>query len=102
MLALPQPRRLESVLHGREDNRDAAGLFVAQAARELLSTIDPSAVPPAPSKGKLTAEQIKALGAQGGDKKNVALSKEKLDELLRQLKQQMPQPGPSGAPAGKP
>ena len=67
-------------------------------------SIDPSAVPPAPSKGGLTPAQLQQLSKSAEDKGGggSGLSKEKLEELMRQLRQQQPQPAPSGAPAGKP
>jgi hypothetical protein len=78
--------------------------FVSSAARELLTSIDPSAVPPLPTKNGLTPEQLEAMAKAAGAKKNGAegLSKEKLDEILRKLKEQPPAPPASGAPAGKP
>jgi hypothetical protein len=79
--------------------------FVSQAARELLTSIDPSAVPPLPSRNSLSAEQLQALANASGKKGpsgSAGLSQEKLNELLRQLKEHPPQPAPSGAPAGKP
>jgi tetratricopeptide (TPR) repeat protein len=79
--------------------------FVSQAARELLTTIDPSAVPPLPTKNTMSAEQLQAMANAASGKKGgipSGLSKEKLDELLRQLKEHPPQPAPTGAPAGKP
>jgi len=90
-----------------DDAPDAQPGFVEQAARELLGSIDPSAVPPLPAKGGITAEQLQALAKQGagdGDAKDgePGLSKEKLDELLRQLKKNQPPPPASGAPAGTP
>ena len=99
-------KALEKV--GKPEGPDAQPGFVAQAARELLGTIDPSAVPPLPSKGGITPEQLQALAKQaegegdGDGKGGPGLSKEKLDALLRQLRQQAPQPGSSGAPVGKP
>jgi tetratricopeptide (TPR) repeat protein len=88
----------------KDETADRPPGFVGSAARELLATIDPSAVPPLPSKNSLTAEQLQALAKASGKQSSGSsgLSKEKLDELLRQLKEHPPQPAPSGAPAGKP
>jgi hypothetical protein len=90
----------------KSESADAPVGFVNQMARDLLGRIDPSAVPPLPTKNQLTPEQIQALTKQAGEGEGQdgapGLSKEKLDELLRALKQQQPAPAPSGAPAGKP
>ena len=84
----------------KDESVDHPPSFVSSAARELLGSIDPSAVPPLPSRN---AEQLQAVANQAGKPGGGAgLSKEKLDELLRQLKEHPPAPVPSGAPAGKP
>jgi predicted negative regulator of RcsB-dependent stress response len=89
----------------KDESPDKPLGYVSSLARELLGTIDPSAVPPLPQKNVLGPEQLKALqegagkpGAPGG------LSKEKLEELMKQIQQHppAPAPAPSGAPAGKP
>jgi Tetratricopeptide repeat len=67
--------------------------FLATAARELLEAIDPSAAPP---KNQLTPEQMQALMQQAAAAKQPGesgqLSKEKLQEILKQVQK-------SGAPA---
>jgi tetratricopeptide (TPR) repeat protein len=75
--------------------------FVAHASKELLASIDPSAVPAA--KSELTPEQLQALMQQAMQKKageSKDISKEKLNEILRQT--QKPQPAPAPAPSGTP
>ena len=74
---------------------------VAQASKELLGVIDPSAVPAA--KNQVTPEQLKqlmqqAMQKQAGESKDI--DKEKLNEILRQSQQ--PQPAPAPAPSGAP
>jgi tetratricopeptide (TPR) repeat protein len=88
----------------KPESADAPPSFVDQMARELLGRIDPSAVPPVPSKNTLTAEQLESLAKQAGQQGPdgaPALSKEQLDELLKSMKQRPPT-APSGAPASKP
>jgi predicted negative regulator of RcsB-dependent stress response len=80
---------------------DGAPGFVNHASKELLATIDPSAVPAA--KSQLTPEQLQALMQQAMQKKageSKELDKEKLNEILRQV--QKPQPAPAGAPSSAP
>jgi len=81
----------------KDESVDRPPSFVSSAARELLASIDPSAVPPLPSR---SPEPLQTGASQANGK--LQLSKEKLDELLRQLKEHPPAPAPSGAPAGKP
>ena len=81
----------------KDESAEHPPSYVSSAARELLAAIDPSAVPPMPSRA---AEQLQAgAGAANG---KMQLSKEKIEELMRQLKEHPPAPAPSGAPAGKP
>lgn len=79
--------------------------YLEQSARELLSSIDPSAVPQRAGMG-ITPEQLEQMSrqmegkAEGG---NEQLSKEKLNELLKQLTQKQPAvPASSASPAGAP
>jgi predicted negative regulator of RcsB-dependent stress response len=99
----------------KDSGADANALFggsppgyLEQSARELLSSIDPSAVPQ--RAGGITPEQIEQMTRQmdakqaGGDSQ---LSKEKLGELLKQLSQKQPaapasSTPPAGAPSGTP
>lgn len=81
---------------------DAPPGFVVGAARELLATIDPNAVPAA--KQQLTPEQIQALMKQAAAKQagdasgdGSGITKEKLDEILRSATQK-PQPAPASSP----
>ena len=83
---------------------DATPSFVAHASKELLATIDPSSVPP--KKGTLTPEQLQALMQQAAQKQEgggdpSSISKEKLDEILRQATKQSP-PAPASAPSSAP
>ncbi len=76
--------------------------FVAQASRELLSTIDPAALA---AQNELSPEQLQALAQQAAQKQGAdpQMTKEKLDELLRQVTNDAaPAPAPSGAPASTP
>jgi predicted negative regulator of RcsB-dependent stress response len=84
--------------------------YTEHAAKELLAIIDPSAVP-ALSPGRMTPEQLKQLAAQGaGAVGKDQLSKEKLEELLKQLGQgappapmpEAPPPAPAPAPEAPP
>lgn len=88
----------------KDESADKPLGYVSSAARELLATIDPSAVPPLPQKNVFGPDELKALRQQGAGKGGVSLSKEKLEELMRQIKEHppAPAPAPSGAPAGKP
>jgi tetratricopeptide (TPR) repeat protein len=79
--------------------------YLEQSARDLLSSIDPSAVPQRAGTG-ITPEQLEQMTRQidanqaGGDS---TLSKEKLGELLKQLSQKQPAvPASSAPPAGAP
>lgn len=87
---------------------DASPGFVATAAKELLGSIDPNAVP----KQQLTPEQIQALMQQAAAKQAAdssgdasgdaaGLTKEKLNEILRNASKK-PQPAPASAPSGSP
>lgn len=80
--------------------------YVTQASRELLASIDPAAAAAAAASTTLTPEQIAAItkATGGGEGSSGGLSKEKLEELMRQLKQHPPQPAPapSSAPASEP
>jgi tetratricopeptide (TPR) repeat protein len=85
----------------KDESPDHPPSFVSSAARELLGSIDPSAVPPLPSRGE------PAPVAAPKTSQKLELSKEKLEELMRQIKEHPPAPAsgapaPSGAPAGKP
>jgi tetratricopeptide (TPR) repeat protein len=79
--------------------------YLEQSVRDLLASIDPSAVPSRQGMG-ITPEQLEQMtrqmeGQQGSG--DPALSKEKLGELLKQLSQQQPAvPAPSAPPAGAP
>jgi tetratricopeptide (TPR) repeat protein len=77
--------------------------FVVQAAKELLAVIDPSSAAPA-NKPQLSPEQLKVLMQQSADKSagDSGLSKEKLDELLKQLQANKPAPAPASAPSSAP
>lgn len=90
----------------KDESPDKPLGYVSSLARELLGTIDPSAVPPLPQKNVLGPEQLKALRQEGAGKPGApgGLSKEKLEELMKQIQQRAPAPAPapSGAPAGKP
>jgi tetratricopeptide (TPR) repeat protein len=70
--------------------------YVEQAAKTLLGTIDPSAVPTA-GPTRLTAEQLEKLARSAEGGAGDALSKEKLDELMRQIMEKAPPSAPSGA-----
>jgi hypothetical protein len=83
---------------------DAPPGFTLTAAKELLATIDPNAVP----KQQLTPEQIQALMQQAATKQAgqasgdaSGITKEKLDELLRGATKKQ-QPAPASAPSGSP
>jgi tetratricopeptide (TPR) repeat protein len=81
---------------------ESAPSYVAHASRELLASIDPSAVPA--KKSGLTPEQLQALMQQAAQKKDAdpsGISKEKLDEILRQATKQPP-PAPASAPSSTP
>ena len=80
--------------------------FAVSAARELLATIDPNAVPA--NKQQLTPEQIQALMQQAAAKQagdasgdGSGITKEKLDEILRGATKKQ-QPAPARAPASSP
>jgi predicted negative regulator of RcsB-dependent stress response len=82
--------------------------YTEHAARELLAIIDPSAAA-ALSPGRMTPEQLKQLATQGaGAVGKDELSKEKLEELLKQLGQGAPPapmpetPPPAPAPEAPP
>jgi predicted negative regulator of RcsB-dependent stress response len=76
--------------------------FAVTAAKELLATIDPNAVP----KQQLTPEQIQALMQQAAAKQEgqasgdaSGITKEKLNEILNNVKkQQAPASAPSSTP----
>jgi len=88
----------------KDESPDKPLGYVSTLARELLGSIDPSAVPPMPQKNVFGPEQLKAMRQEGAGKPagTTTLSKEKLEELMKQLKEHPPAPAPSGAPAGKP
>ncbi|HWP04143.1 MAG TPA: hypothetical protein VNN72_00315 [Polyangiaceae bacterium] len=76
--------------------------FAVSAAKELLATIDPNAVP----KQQLTPEQIQALMQQAAAKQEgqssddaSGITKEKLNEILNNVKKQS---APASAPSGTP
>jgi predicted negative regulator of RcsB-dependent stress response len=88
----------------KADSADSPPSYVGQRARDLLGQIDPSAVPPPPSKG-MTPEQLQALMKQAGDKGGdgkPSLSKEQLEELIKNIQKNKPPAVPSGAPVGAP
>jgi tetratricopeptide (TPR) repeat protein len=72
--------------------------YVEQAAKTLLATIDPNAVPASPR--GLTPEQLKQLVASENGEGGT--DPEKLKELLKQITQNAPPEAPSGAPAQAP
>lgn len=82
---------------------DSTPSYVAHASKELLATIDPTSVPAA-KKGGLTPEQLQALmqqASQNQEGEPSGLSKEKLNEILRQATKQAP-PAPVSAPSSAP
>ncbi len=87
----------------KDESPDKPLGYVSSLGRELLGTIDASAVPPLPQKNVFGPEQLKALRQEGGSTPGTpaGLSKEKLDELMKQIREHPPAPAPSGAPAGK-
>lgn len=97
-------KALEKV--SKDEKPDEPLGYVSSLGRELLGTIDPSAVPPLPQRNVFGPDQLKALREGAGKPGAPAgLSKEKLEELMKQIKQHAPAapaPAPSGAPAGKP
>jgi tetratricopeptide (TPR) repeat protein len=87
---------------GKPESADTPPGFVAEASKQLLASIDPNAVPQ--EKKGLTPEQLKALMEQAAAQKaaNPDISKEQLNQILKQATQPSPQPPASGAPASKP
>jgi len=82
---------------------ESAPSYIAHAAKELLATIDPNAAA-ASAKTTLSAEQLQVLMQQAAQKKGASpsdISKEKLDEMLRQVTKQTP-PAPVSAPSSAP
>jgi tetratricopeptide (TPR) repeat protein len=78
------------------------GGFTENAARDLLASIDPSAVV-RPSGPTLTPEQIQKLTEQASGDAKSGIDREKLDKLLRELQMnQIPVPAPSSAPSSTP
>jgi hypothetical protein len=76
--------------------------FTENAVRDLLASIDPSAVP-RPTGPSLTPEQIQKLTEQAQGKGSEGIDREKLDKLLKDLQlKQVPATAPSAAPSGTP
>jgi tetratricopeptide (TPR) repeat protein len=81
--------------------------YVEQAARALLATIDPSSALASPR--TLTPEQLQKLSRAADEPSDTGISKEKLNELLKQITDKAaaassgaPAPAPSAAPSPAP